>query len=81
MRTVIVGLLSVGLVAVAADTSDAASKKHRRSYESYAQTYPLATPRQQRNAWAYTRYARPPLNASTVTMSPAFYRFEKLRRA
>jgi hypothetical protein len=53
MRTVIVGLLSVGLVAVSADTSDAASKNYRRSYESYARKYPSATPRQQRNAWAY----------------------------
>jgi hypothetical protein len=35
MKTIIVGLLSVGLVAVSADTSDAASKKYRRSYESY----------------------------------------------
>jgi hypothetical protein len=53
MRTVIVGLLSVGLVAVSADTSDAASKKYHRTYESYAQRYPSATPRQLRNAWAY----------------------------
>jgi hypothetical protein len=54
MRTLIVGLLSVGLVAVSADTSDAASKKDHRSYGSYAQRYPSATPRQQRNAWAYS---------------------------
>jgi hypothetical protein len=53
MRTLIVGLLSVGLVAVSAGTSDAASNKYHRSYGSYAQRYPSATPRQLHNAWAY----------------------------
>jgi hypothetical protein len=53
MKTLIVGLLSVGLVAVSANTSDAASKKYRRSYESHAEKYPSATPRQRQNAWAY----------------------------
>jgi hypothetical protein len=53
MKTIFVGLLSVGLVTVSADTSDAARKKYRRSYESYAQRYSSATPRQLHNAWAY----------------------------
>jgi hypothetical protein len=53
MRTLVVGLLSLGLVAVSADASAAASKKSRRSYESYAQRHSSATPRQLYNAWAY----------------------------
>jgi hypothetical protein len=53
MRALIVGLLSVGLVAVSADASDAASKKYRRSYESYAQRYPSATPRQRQPGHYY----------------------------
>jgi DNA-binding transcriptional LysR family regulator len=52
MRTIVIGLLSVELVVVFAGPSDAASKKYRRSYD-YAQSYPSATPRQLRNAWAY----------------------------
>jgi hypothetical protein len=59
MRTLIVGLvvgfLSVGIVAVSANTSDAASKKGNRYYysDSYSQRFPSATPRQRQNAWAY----------------------------
>jgi hypothetical protein len=55
MRTVIVGLLSVGLVAISVDTSDAASKKRYRTYyyAGSAERYPSATPRQRQNAWAY----------------------------
>jgi hypothetical protein len=55
MRTIIAGLLSVGLVVVLAGPSDAASKKRNPYYysDSYAQSYPSATPRQLQNAWAY----------------------------
>jgi hypothetical protein len=54
MRTIIAGLLSVGLIASLASPSDAAPKKRYYQYSnSYAQKYPGATPRQLRNAWAY----------------------------
>jgi hypothetical protein len=55
MRTIIASLLSVGLVVVLASPSDAASKKRKLYYygDSLAQRYPLATPRQLHNAWAY----------------------------
>jgi hypothetical protein len=53
MRTIVVGLLSVGLVVVLAGPSDAASKKYRHTYDSSAQRYSYATPRQLRNASAY----------------------------
>jgi hypothetical protein len=53
MRAIIAGLLCVGLVTISADTSDAASKKKRRYYDSYALKYPYATPRQLKNARAY----------------------------
>lgn len=55
MRAIIAGLLAVGLVSISVDTSEAASKKHRRYYDSYAQKYPYATGRQLRNARAYDR--------------------------
>ena len=54
MKAIIAGLLSVGLLAVSADTSDAASKKKKwRYYDGYSQRYPYATPRQLQNARAY----------------------------
>jgi hypothetical protein len=53
MRAIIAGLLSLGLVSVSADTSDAARKKQRRTYDGYSQMYPSATPRQLKNARAY----------------------------
>jgi hypothetical protein len=56
MRTIIATLLSVGLVIVFAGPTDAARKKryyYSSPYNSYAQKYPGATPRQLRNAWAY----------------------------
>jgi hypothetical protein len=56
MKTIIASLLSVGLVVVLASPSDAASKKRKLYYyngDSLAQRYPLATPRQLHNAWAY----------------------------
>ena len=55
MRTIIASLLSVGLLVVLAEPSDAASKKRYRTYyyDGSAQRYPGATPRQRRNAWAY----------------------------
>jgi len=57
MKTIISGVLCIGLVIAFAGTSDAASnaKKHRRNYDSYAQKYPYATPRQLQNARAYDR--------------------------
>ena len=48
MRTIVVGLLSVGLVVVLAGPGDAASKKYRHTYYSSAQRYPYASPRQLR---------------------------------
>ena len=53
MRTIISGVLAVGLVVVATGPSDAASKKRYYYYDSYSQKYPYATPRQVRNARAY----------------------------
>ena len=56
MKTIIASLLSVGLVVFLASPSDAASKKRKLYYyngDSLAQRYPLATPRQLHNAWAY----------------------------
>ena len=53
MRTIITGVLAVGLVVVATGPSDAASKKRYYYYDSYSQKYPYATPRQVRNARAY----------------------------
>ena len=53
MRAIIAGLLAVGLVTISADTSEAASKKQRRYYDSYTQRYPYATARQLKNARAY----------------------------
>ena len=56
MRTIIASLLSVGFFVVLTDPSDAASKKryyYSSPYNSYAQRYPGATPRQLQNAWAY----------------------------
>ncbi|MET0194963.1 MAG: hypothetical protein ABW200_16510 [Hyphomicrobiaceae bacterium] len=53
MRAIIVGLLSVGLVSISADTSDAGRKKKHRHYDSYSVRYPYATPRQIKNARAY----------------------------
>jgi hypothetical protein len=53
MRAIIAGLLSVGLLSISVDTSDAGGKKHRRYYDSYSMRYPYATPRQLRNAKAY----------------------------
>jgi hypothetical protein len=53
MRAIIVGLLSVGLVSISADTSDAGRKKKHRYYDSYSVRYPYATPRQIKNARAY----------------------------
>jgi hypothetical protein len=55
MRTTIAGLLSLGLVAVVANPSEAASRKRGPYYYgySYAQRFPSATPRQRQNAWAY----------------------------
>ena len=53
MRTIITGVLTVGLAVVATGPSDAASKKRYYYYNSYSQKYPYATPRQLQNARAY----------------------------
>jgi hypothetical protein len=55
MRTIISGVLAVGLAVVLVTPSEAASKKRYRYYDGYAQRYPSATPRQLRNARAYDR--------------------------
>lgn len=58
MRIIGLGLLSAALVGAFAvtDNLEAASpQKQRRQYDSYAQMYPGATPRQLRNARAYDR--------------------------
>jgi hypothetical protein len=53
MRAIIIGLLAASIVGISADVSDAASKKKHRSYDSYSQRFPSATPRQLKNARAY----------------------------
>ena len=56
MRAIVAIVLSLVLVVGFAGSSDAASKKryyYSAPYNSYAQKYPGATPRQLRNAWAY----------------------------
>jgi hypothetical protein len=55
MRTIIIGLMSAGLVVVLANPSDAASKRHKTYYYSntYAHRFPSASARQRYNAWAY----------------------------
>jgi hypothetical protein len=57
MKTVIASLLAAGLLVAfsGADSAEAKSKKQRRHYDSYAQKYPSATPRQLQNARAYDR--------------------------
>jgi hypothetical protein len=58
MRTIIVPMLSVGLLVgflVAAQAEPRIHKKQQRQYDSYARKYPSATPRQLRNARAYDR--------------------------
>jgi hypothetical protein len=58
MRTIIVAMFSVSLMATFAGIGAAEGgsyKKQRRSYDSYAQKYPSATQRQLRNARAYDR--------------------------
>jgi len=57
MRTIIAGVLSVGLMlaVTGTDHAEAKSKKHRRHDDGYAQRYPSATPRQLQNARAYDR--------------------------
>jgi hypothetical protein len=56
MRTITVSLLSAGLAVALATPSVAAGGRKGTPYyynSSYAQRFPLATPRQLRNAWAY----------------------------
>jgi hypothetical protein len=53
MRTIIISLLSAGLVVVLANPSDAASRKRNGYSNSYAQRFPSATSPQRQNAWAY----------------------------
>jgi len=55
MRTIVASVLAFGLVVAFAGPSAAASKKRYRTYDSYAQKYPFATPRQLQNARAYDR--------------------------
>jgi hypothetical protein len=55
MKTIIISLLSAGLVVGLAGSSDAASRKRSSYYfsSSYADRFPSATARQRHNAWAY----------------------------
>ena len=58
MRTIIVAVISVSIMATFAHIGGAeggSHKKPRRHYDSYSQKYPSATQRQLRNARAYDR--------------------------
>ena len=57
MKTIVAGVLSAALVLAIAGPANAADKrnKNRQDYDSYAQRYPFATPRQLQNLRAYER--------------------------
>jgi hypothetical protein len=57
MKTIVAGVLSAALVLAIAGPANAADKrnKNRQHYDSYAQRYPFATPRQLQNLRAYER--------------------------